>query len=114
MSVALLRGLLGSTGLSRLSLGRSLLLLSLTSASLTRSSNVVGVNINGEVLKSITVDDALGRVGLGEFNGFSVVFGEVVDDAFADGRDVKDAVEEISGPEGVKLGLGDGVAETAD
>lgn len=114
VSVALLRSLLGSTWLSRLRLGRSLLLLSLTSASLTRSSNVVGVNVNGEVLKSITVDDALGRVGLGKFNGFSVVFGEMVDDTLADGGDVKDAVEEISGPEGVKLGLGDGVAETAD
>lgn len=114
VSVALLRSLLGSTGLSRLRLGRSLLLLSLTSASLTRSSNVVGVNVNGEILKSITVDDALGRVSLGEFDGLGVVFGEVVDDTLADGRNVEDAVEEISGPEGVELGLGDGVAETAD
>lgn len=114
VSVALLRSLLGSTRLSRPRLSRSLLLLSLTSASHTRSSNVVGVNVNGEVLKSITVDDALGRVGLGEFDGVGVVFGEVVDDILADGRDVEDAVEEISGPEGVELGLSDGVAETAD
>lgn len=114
VSVALLRSLLGSTRLSRVRLGRSLLLLRLTSASLTRSSNVVSVNVNSEVLKSVAVDNALGRIGLGELESFSVVFGEVVDDALADGWDVEDAVQEISGPEGVELGLGDGVAETAD
>lgn len=114
VSVALLRSLLGSTRLSRVRLGGSLLLLRLTSASLTRSSNVVSVNVNSEVLKSVAVDNALGRIGLGELESFSVVFGEVVDDALADGWDVEDAVQEISGPEGVELGLGDGVAETAD
>jgi hypothetical protein len=114
MSVTLLGSLLGSTRLSRICLGRSLLLLRLTSASLARSSNVVSVNVNGEVLKSVAVDNALGRVGLGEFESFGVVLGEVVDDALADGRDVEDAVQEIGGPECVELGLGDGVAETAD
>jgi len=106
MGMALLRSLLSSARLGRISLGSSrlfflFLLLNLTSASLSRSSNVVRPHVNGKVLQSITVDSALGRILLGKGQSVGVVLGKVVDCFLADDRDVKNAVQEVSCPEGV-------------
>lgn len=119
VSVALLGGLLGSARLGRVRLGSSRLLLfglilNLTSASLTRSSDVISPNINGKVLQCVAVDDALGGVGLGKSNSISVVLSEVIDSLLADDGDVQDPVEKVGGPESVQLGIGDSVAQIAD
>lgn len=119
MGMAFLRSLLSSARLGRISLGSSRLLLlflflNLTSTSLSRSSNIIGPNVNGKVLQGITVDGALGRILLGEGQSVGVVLGEVVNCFFTDDRDVENAVEKVGGPESVELGVGDGVAEIAD
>lgn len=120
VSVALLGSLLGGARLGRVGLGGSgllllgLLLLNLTGASLAGSSNVVGPDVDGKVLQGIAVDDTLGRVGLGEGKSISVVLGEMINSLLADGGDVENSMEEISGPEGVQLGVGDGVTQVAD
>lgn len=105
---------LGSSCSRSTSLGFGLLLLDLTSATDTRSGNVVGVDVNGKVLESVAVDGALLGVGLGESHDVGVVLGEVVDDLLADGGDMKNTVQQIGGPVSVELGGGDGVATVAD
>lgn len=88
--------------------------LNLAGAANTRGSDVVGVDVNGKVLKGVTVDGAPGRIGLGELDGLGVVLGEVVDDGLADLGDVQHAVHQVGGPESVELGLSNGVAKAAD
>lgn len=91
-----------------------LLLHSLSSASDTWGSDIVRPRINGKVLQGIAVDDALGRVLLGQSQHGVVVISVVVYDVLAHGRDVQDAVQQVDSPDGVEGGSGDGVAQVAD
>lgn len=85
----------------------------LASAADAWSGDVVGPGVDGKVLQDVAV--VLAQLGLllGLLERIIVTIDIVVDDALADGRDVEDAVEQVSGPEGVELGAGDSVAKTA-
>lgn len=89
-------------------------LLLLASATNAGGGHVVSPNVNGEVLQNIGVNGALLGLLLGLAQSIVVVLSVVVNDALADLRDVKDTVEQISGPVGVELGVGDSVAQTTD
>ena len=118
MGVALLRGTAGGARCAADgaggSLGLLLSLLLLTGAANARSGDVVGPDIDGEVLQNVGVDGTLLWLLLGLAQGVVVVLGVVIDDALANLRDVEDAVQQVSGPVGVELGVGDGVAQAAD
>jgi hypothetical protein len=77
----------------------SLLLLSgLASASLTRSSNLVSIDVGSEVLESMGVDDSFLGIGLGQLKALSVRVGEMSNGSGTrDGRDVPHPVEEVGG-----------------
>lgn len=72
------------------------------------------INIDSKVLQRIAVNDRLRRVLLRELQKTSVVLCKVVHYLLGDGWQVEDAVEQVCSPEGVKGGLGDGVALAAD
>lgn len=104
----------GSSGSRRRSIVVVVLLLELAGASDTGGSDIVGPDVNGEVLQRVAVDDGVGGVVLCELEGLGVVLGVVLDGALGDEGHVEDAVEEVGGPEGVELGVGDVVAQAAD
>ena len=118
VSVALLRSAAGGARCAADgaggSLGLFLSLLLLTGATYTRSGHVVSPDIDGKVLQNIGVDGTLLRLLLSLAQGVVVVLSVVIDDALANLRDVENAVQQVSGPVGVELGVGDGVAQAAD
>lgn len=91
-----------------------MVVLQLTGAANTGCSNIVSPCLDGKVLQGIAVVNALGRVGLGKLNNLFVILCKVTDNVFRNGRHVQDAVQEISGPEGVQLGAGYIVSQAAD
>lgn len=119
MSVAFSRSTAGGARRAADSAGRALglvllSLLLLASATHARGGHVISPHVNGEVLQNIRVHGALLGLLLGLAQSVVVVLGVVVNDALADLGDVEDTVKQIGGPVGVELGVGDGVAQTAD
>lgn len=119
VGVALLRSAGGGRGGRGSGGGRRrrvvvVLLLELTGASNAGGSDVIRPDVDGEVLQRVAVNHTQACIVLGEVEDLSVVLRVVLDLAEGDGRHVEGAVEQVGGPEGVELGVGDVVAQAAD
>lgn len=87
-----------------------LMIMTLTRTSHTRHSNIKRIRLQRKVLQRLRVMRGLRPIALGQVNHLLVAIGIVLDPTLPDSRHMVQPVQQIRGPEGIRLGAGDGVA----